>query len=85
MDDGILVKKNKIVIPESLIMKRTVTLARIGSQEIEETKSLLRLKVWFPSMHKIVEEEVKHCIPCQATTIQNNRDPVISTELQLDP
>jgi len=47
---------------------RVIELAHDGHQGIIKTKSLLREKVWFPGIDHLVENVVKHCIPCQAST-----------------
>jgi hypothetical protein len=66
-DDGIVLKQDNIIIPESLT-DRVVELAHRGHQGITKTKALLRTKVWFPNIAEKVEQKVKECIPCQATT-----------------
>ena len=44
---------------------------------------LLREKVWFPSIDKMVEQKVKTCLPCQAATTGTHRhpEPLIMTPL----
>ena len=46
-----------------------------------KTKQLLRTKVWFPNIDKLVEEDMRSCIPCQAVTNPKVREPLQMTEL----
>jgi len=55
----LLVKQNKKVIPQTL-RKKVVKLAHTGHQGIGNTKSLLRSKVWFPNINKMVIAEKTH-------------------------
>ena len=48
--------------------KVAVTLAHRGHQGIEKTKTLLRSKVFFLNMDQLTEDEIRHCIPCQAVS-----------------
>ena len=43
-------------------------LAHTGHQGIVKTKRLLREKVWFPGIDRMVKERIDNCIPCQAAT-----------------
>ena len=64
---GIVLRHTRIVLPFSL-RERAVELAHRGHQGVVKTKSLLREKAWFPGIDAMVEERVKACIPCQATS-----------------
>ena len=48
---------------------------------------LLREKVWFPQIDKMVEEKVKRCLSCQAATTgtQPSPEPLIMTSLPHAP
>lgn len=74
-NDGIVLKNTKIVIPEEL-QKQVIKLGHIGHQGTSKTINLLRSKVWFPKLSESVEKFVKECIPCQAATPSNKRDPI---------
>ena len=50
-----LLRGTKIVIPQSS-QRRVVRLAHEGHQGIMKTKKLLREKLWFPGIDKLVEE-----------------------------
>ena len=58
------------------LQKEIVDLAHRGHRGMTRTKQLLREKVWFPSMDRISEENVKNCFPCQAVTPQNTHEPI---------
>ncbi|CAB3977432.1 Transposon Ty3-I Gag-Pol poly [Paramuricea clavata] len=65
--DGILLRGTRLVLPQSL-QQQAIELAQAGHQGIVKTKRLLREKVWFPSIDRMVQERIKNCIPCQAAT-----------------
>ncbi|XP_044170840.1 uncharacterized protein K02A2.6-like, partial [Acropora millepora] len=78
--DTVLLKSDRLVIPATL-QERIVDIAHEGHLGIVKTKALLREKVWFPCMDKMVETKVKACLPCQVVTpsIQENRFRLSST------
>jgi len=76
-NDALLLKENKIVIPKTL-RKKIVQLAHTIHQSIEKTKSLLRSKVWFPNVNKMVTAEINTCIPCQTATSKTSISPTMS-------
>ena len=69
----------RIVIPKSL-QEHVVNLAHEGHKGLVKTKSLLREKVWFPNIDKLVESKVKSCSACLITTPECKREP-----LQMSP
>ena len=71
---GIILRGHRIVMPTSL-RRRTIHLAHIDHQGIIKTKRLLRSKVWFPNIDKMVEETIQNCLPCQAATSGNHPPP----------
>ena len=80
--NGLILRNHRLVLPHFLQTK-AVDLAHTGHQGIVKTKMLLREKVWFPSIDKLVEEKVKTCLPCQAATTgtSTNPEPLIMTKL----
>ena len=66
VDGGTLLRGHRLVIPATL-QTEAVDLAHEGHQGIVRTKALLREKIWFPGMDKMVEHRVKSCMPCQAS------------------
>ena len=65
----------RIVVPKSL-QEHIVNLAHGGYQGLVKTKSLLREKVWFPNIDKLVESKVKSCKTCLAATPECKREPL---------
>ena len=65
--NGVLLRGNRIILP-AILQATAVDLAHAGHQGIVKTKALIREKLWFPGIDKMVEEKVKSCLACQATT-----------------
>ncbi|KAK7099608.1 hypothetical protein V1264_003723 [Littorina saxatilis] len=83
--DGVILRGHRLIIPASL-QRKVVEIAHQSHQGIVKTKKLIREKVWFPGIDKMVEEIVKTCIPCQASYPGPSvREPVISTPLPSEP
>ena len=80
--NGLILRNHRLVLPHSL-QNKAVDRAHTDHQGIVKTKMLLREKVWFPSIDKLVEEKVKTCLPCQAATTGTltNSEPLIMTKL----
>ena len=72
--NGIILRSHRICVMKNL-QKEVVDLAHHGHQGMTRTKQLLREKVWFPGIDQIAGEKVKNCLPCQAVTPQNTREP----------
>ena len=82
--DGVILRGNKIVVPES-VQQQIIKLSHEGHQGIVRCKQYVRSKVWFPGIDKKIEDEVKNCIACQATTSMKSREPLRMTELPEEP
>lgn len=78
--EGLMVRGTRIVLPANL-QHKAVHLAHKGRQRIVKTKQLLRSKVWFPGIDKLVDSIVKSCIACQAATPEHHRDPLPASKL----
>ena len=65
--------------------ERTVDIAHEGHLGIVKTKALLREKVWFPCMDKMVETKVKACLPCQVVILVYTREPLQMSVLPDNP
>lgn len=78
--DEVILRDHKIVLPPSL-QNKSIELAHKGHLGITKTKQLLRTKVWFPNLDALTETYIKFCIPCQAVTKQQHRDPIVSSPL----
>ena len=73
--EGIVLRQRRIVMPHSL-QSRAVRLAHEGHQGVTKTKSLIREKIWFPGIDKMVEGQVDSCLPCQVATPKTQREPL---------
>ena len=83
-ENGIILRGNRIVIPESL-QKRAVALAHEGHMGLVKTKSLLREKVWFPNIDKLAKEEIDNCLPCQSIGPANPPEPLHMNKMPKGP
>ena len=72
------------MIPATL-QERIVDIAHEGHLGIVKTKALLREKVWFPCMDKMVETKVKACLPCKVVTPVYTREPLQMSVLPDNP
>ena len=59
---SVVLRGTRIVIPQSL-QKRAIDIAYIG---LTETKALLREKILFPNIDKLVQNNIENHLPCQA-------------------
>ena len=82
--NGILMKGEKIVIPEAL-EDDIVKIAHEGHMGIVKCKQFLRSKVWFPKMDKKIETEIFKCLPCQAVTDSHTKEAIKVSELPSGP
>lgn len=76
---NIILRGTRIVIPK-VMQEHVVKLAHEGHQGLVKTKALLREKVWFPGIDKMVEKLVKSCSACLISTPEPKREP-----LQMSP
>ena len=84
-NNNILLRDHRIVIPRSL-QQQAVDIAHEGHQGMVKTKQLLRLKIWFPHIDKIVDQTVASCLACQVSTIEKNATaPIVMTNLPNSP
>ena len=81
---NIILRGSRIVIPESL-RQRAIDLAHDTHQGLVKTKALLREKVWFPGIDRLVKETIDRCIPCQATGQQNPPEPLQMSDMPQGP
>ena len=81
---NLILRGTRIVIPQSL-QEHVINLAHEGHQGLVETKSLLREKVWFPNIDKLVENKVKSCSACLICTPECKREPLQMSPLPAAP
>ena len=77
---GIILKRNRIVLPTKF-HEDAVRICHVGHQGIEKTKQLLRTKIFFFGMDKMVENHVKNCIACQCTGTSKPPAPIKVTKI----
>ena len=82
--DGILLRGHRIVLPVSL-RRHVVNLAHQGHQGVVKTKALLRAKIWFPYMDRLVEEIVSSCNSCASIVKNDTLQPLQMSELPSAP
>ncbi|XP_064485993.1 uncharacterized protein K02A2.6-like [Ornithodoros turicata] len=81
---NIVLRGTRLVIPEKARLK-IVQLAHRGHQGVVKTKQLIREKVWFPGVDRMVETAVKNCEACQRTVDGGRISPLKMTPLPDGP
>ncbi len=80
----LVLREHRIVIPEAL-REKVIDIAHEGHMGVVKTQALIREKVWFPKISRLVEKKVKSCLACQVTTPRNTREPLQMSELPKQP
>jgi hypothetical protein len=80
----LVLREHRIVIPEAL-REKVIDIAHEGHMGLVKTQALIREKVWFPKISRLVEEKVKSCLACQVTTLRNTKEPLQMSELPKQP
>ena len=73
--DGILLKQNRIVIPDEL-QHRVIELAHENHVGIAKTIALLREKIYFVNMEAKVKVKISECILCAAVSKSPTPQPL---------
>ena len=73
--DGILLKQNRIVIPNEL-QYRVIELAHENHLGIAKTIALLREKIYFVNMEAKVKAKISECILCPAVSKNSTPQPL---------
>ena len=73
-NSDLIMRSNRIILPEAY-QRIAIKLAHQGHMGIVKTKALLRSKVYFPDLDRLVEEQVQNCLPCQA--VGNPKPPLL--------
>ena len=71
----LVLRGDRLIIPIKL-RKKVLKLAHIGHPGIERTKQRLRAKVWWPTMDREAESNVKSCIDCQMVRLPGPPEPM---------
>ena len=81
--NNLVCRGERIVIPqgqlpddEGNLREWVVDLGHSGHMGAAATKRLLRLRLWFPGMDKMIDRRVEICLPCQAAVHMPTRDPL---------
>lgn len=82
--DGLMLRGSRIIVPKSL-QRRTIELAHQGHQGVVKTKALIRSKVWFSGIDKMVDEMVLHCTVCQANSTNVRYAPLMPSKMPEGP
>ena len=75
---NLLLRGTRIIIPKEL-RKRVLELAHEGHQGIVKTKSMFRMKVWWPGMDKEAERLCRTCHGCQVNSKFSRPEPITRT------
>ena len=83
-ESHIILRGSRIVIPQ-LLQPKVIDIAHEGHQGLIKTKKLLREKVWFPNIDRMVEAKISACLACAATSSEKAQEPLRMTELPESP
>jgi len=67
-DAGLILKGEKIVLPESLWHKAMKKAHQGGHPGMSGLKRRIRMHFWFPKMDMLIEKKVQECTECQLFT-----------------
>ena len=70
-----MLRGDRIVVTE-LLQPRMINLAHKGHESAISMKAHLRSKVWFPAMHKKIEEAIKFCKSCVIEALPDKPHPM---------
>jgi hypothetical protein len=82
--NNLLLRGQRFILPKSLIPD-AIKISHTGHQGISKSKQYLRASIWFPDMDRLVEDNVKACIPCQAATPLTQAQPLQMSDLPPEP
>jgi transposase InsO family protein len=85
MAEGLLLRHDRIIPPETLREKIIRTAHNQGHLGITKTKAMIRNKYWFPAMNQRIENIVRDCFSCQISTNTHHTEPEKMTELPERP
>ena len=81
---NIILRGSRTVVPESL-QQKAIDIAHDTHQGLVKTKAILREKIWFPGIDRLVEETTDRGIPCQATGQPNPPEPLQMSDMPQGP
>ena len=74
--EWVIIPNSELPGGEGNLRDWVVDLGHSGHLGIHATKRLLRQRLWFPGMDKMVDRHVATCLPCQAATESHHSDPL---------
>ncbi|CAB4039171.1 Hypothetical predicted protein [Paramuricea clavata] len=77
IDNGVILKSQRVVVPESLRRVYIEQLHR-GHPGVEATKRRARDVVYWPTMTKDIEYVISSCKPCNSTKPHQTKEPMKS-------
>lgn len=83
-NENVVLRQNNIVIPSSL-RERVISIAHDGHQGKSKTKSLLRTKVWFPGLDKMVDDFIEKCQACEINQPKTYFEPLQMSKMPESP
>ena len=72
------------IVTESL-QQKTIDIAHDTDQGLVKTKAILREKIWFSGIDRLVKETIDRCIPCQGTGQPNPPEPLQMSDMPQGP
>ena len=82
--NGVVLRGSRIVMPKPL-QQRAIDIAHETHLGITKTKALIREKIWFPNIDKMVKETIDNCITCQAVGKLPPQEPISGTTMPKGP
>ena len=77
---GLILRGTRIVIPRAL-QQMAIDIAHDCHLGLTKTKALLREKIWFPNMDRLVKDTLDKCLPCQAVGSPKPPAPLKMTDM----
>ena len=83
--ERIVISEGSVAGEQTSLREWVVYLGHSAHQGIDATKRLLRHRLWFPGMDREVERIVGGCLPCQASVVHHQRDPLKPSTAPTEP
>lgn len=75
VEDGIVVKSHRTVIPHSL-QKEYINIMHRGHPGLESTRCRARMTVFWPTMNRDITEKLLSCSVCNSTRAHQQKEPL---------
>ena len=83
-ETGLLLRNRRIVLLKSL-QEKAIIVAHEGHSGMTKTKSLLRSKVWYPTMDRMIENIISACHECAINMSNTHPEPLQMSALPKGP